>query len=51
MDFAVPANHTVKVKESEHRDKYQDLAWELKKSIKHESDGDTNCNWRARYGH
>ena len=25
-------------------DKYQDHARELKKAIKHESDGDTNCN-------
>ena len=31
MDFTVPANHRVKVKESEKKDKYQDFAKELKK--------------------
>ena len=36
MEFAVPADHRVKLKESEKRDKYLDLAWELKKSMKHE---------------
>ena len=30
MDFAVPADHTVKLKENEKRDKYIDLARELK---------------------
>ena len=31
MDFAVPANQRVKIKETEKRDKYLDLARELKK--------------------
>ena len=31
MDFAVLADHRVKLKESEKKDKYQDLAWESKK--------------------
>ena len=31
MDFAVPANHRAKLKESEKKDKYLDLARELKK--------------------
>ena len=31
MYFAVPADHRVKLKESEKRDKYLDLARELKK--------------------
>ena len=31
MDFAVPADHRVKLKESEKKDKYLDLAKELKK--------------------
>ena len=31
MDFAVPADHKVKIKENEKRDKYLDLARELKK--------------------
>ena len=43
VNFAVLANHRVKWKESEKRDKFLDLATELK-TMKHESDGDTNCN-------
>ena len=31
VDFAVPVDHRVKLKESEKKDKYLDLAWELKK--------------------
>ena len=31
MNFAVPADHRVKLKESEKKDKYLHLAWELKK--------------------
>ena len=31
VDFAVPANHRIKLKESEKKDKYPDLARELKK--------------------
>ena len=31
MDFAVPADHRVKLKESEKKDKYLDFTWELKK--------------------
>ena len=31
MDFAVPADHRVKLKESEKKDKYLDLTRELKK--------------------
>ena len=44
MDFVVLADHRVKLKEREKRDKYLDLAREFK-IMKHESDGDTNCNW------
>ena len=32
MDFPIPADRRAKVKESEKRDKYLDLAWDLKKS-------------------
>ena len=42
--FAVSADHRVKLKESEKRDKYFDLAREVKKTIEHESEGYTNCN-------
>ena len=31
MDFAVPADHRIKLKECEKKDKYRDLARELKK--------------------
>ena len=31
MDFAIPADHRIKLKESEKKNKYQDLARELKK--------------------
>ena len=31
VDFAVPADHIIKLKESEKKDKYLDLARELKK--------------------
>ena len=31
MDFVVPADHKIKLKEGEKRDKYLDLARELKK--------------------
>ena len=48
MDFVIPADHRVKVKESENRDKYLDLARKLKKTMEHESDGDTNSNWCTR---
>ena len=31
VDFAVPADHRIKLKECEKKDKYLVLAWELKK--------------------
>ena len=31
MDFAAPADHRIKLKESEKKDKYLDLPWEFKK--------------------
>ena len=51
MDLAVPADHRVKLKESEKRDNYQDLARDQKKTMEHESDGDTNCNRYAQYNY
>ena len=41
MNFDDPADHKDKLKESEKRDKYLDLARELKKTVEHESDSDT----------
>ena len=43
VDFVVLADHWVKLKEREKKDKYLDLSRELKKTVEHESDGDTNC--------
>ena len=41
----VSPDHRVRLKESEKKDKYQDLTRELKKkSMEHENDGDVNCN-------
>ena len=46
LDLDVPVDQRIKLKESEKRDKYIDLARELK-SIEHEGCRDTNCNWSA----
>ena len=48
VDFAVPADHRVKLKVSEKNDKYLDLARKLKK-LEHKSDNYTNCNWCSWY--
>ena len=45
MDFAVPADHKMKIKESEKRDSYLDLAGELKISKEYEDGHDINCDW------
>ena len=50
VDFAVPADHKTKMKESEKRDKYIDLARELKKTMEHEGDNYTNCDWCFWHG-
>ena len=39
------------MKEREKKDKYLDLARELKKTVEHESDGDTNFKWCSWYSH
>ena len=51
MDFAVPADHRVEWKESENKDKYLNLAWELKKTMEHENDVYINCKWCSWYSH
>ena len=45
VDFAVPAVLRIKLKECEKRDKYLDLARELKKTMEHEGDKYTKCDW------
>ena len=44
VDFAVPADHRIKQKESEKKDKYLDFARELKKTVEHAGENYTNCN-------
>ena len=47
VDFAVPADHRIKLKECEKKDKYLVLGRELKKkqTMEHEGDNYTNCDW------
>ena len=49
VDFAVPADHRINLKESEKKDKYLDLARELKKTMEHESNDCANCDWCFRH--
>ena len=51
MDFAAPADHGVKLKENEKKDKYLDLAKEQKQRTEHESDDNTNCDWCSWQSH
>ena len=50
VDFVVTADHRIKLKEREKRDKYLDFARELKKTMEHESDNYTNCDWCFWHG-
>ena len=50
LGFPIPVDHCVKLKECEKKDKYLNLARELK-TAKHESDGDTSCNWCSWCNH
>ena len=49
VDFAVPVDHRINLKESEKKDKYLDLARELKKNVKHESNDCANCDWCVKH--
>ena len=51
MDFAVSADDRVKLKGGAKGEKYLNLAWEIKKSMEREGDGDANCSWGAWYSH
>ncbi len=44
VDIAVPADHRLKLKECEKKDKYLNLVRELKKTMEHAGDDYTNCN-------
>ena len=50
IDFAVSADHRIKLKECEKKDKYHGLARELKKNMEHEGDNYTNCDWCFWHG-
>ena len=50
-DFAVPADHRVKLKESENKGGYLDLEFELKKTVEQESSGYTNRHWCSWSSH
>ena len=45
VDFAVPVDHRIKLKECDKKDKYLDQASELKKTVYHQGDNFTNCDW------
>ena len=45
VDFAVSADHRIKLKKCEKKDKYLDLMRELKKTMEHEGGNYTNCDW------
>ena len=49
--ISIRTDHRVKLKESEKEVKYLDLASERKKTMEHESEGDTNFNWYSWYSH
>ena len=51
VHFAIPDDHRIKLKECEKKDKYLDLAREMKKTVEHKSDNYTNCNWCFWYSH
>ena len=50
VDFAVPTDHRIKLKECEKRDKYLDLARELKKIMEYEDVSYSNCDWYFLHG-
>ena len=45
VDFAVPADNRIKLKEREQKNKCLDLARELKKTMEHDSADCNNCDW------
>ena len=49
VDFAVPTDHRINLRESEKKDKYLDLARELKKNVEYESNDCANSDWCVRH--
>ena len=50
VDFAVPVDHRVKVKESKKINKYLDLVRKTEKTVEHKVEDRANCNWRPWNG-
>ena len=51
VDFTLSDDHKVKLKQSEEKNKFLDLARESKKNVEHESDSYINCNWCSTLSH
>ena len=51
MDFAVPADHKIKVKESEKKDKYPRPCKGIENTMEHEGDNSTYRDWCFWYNH
>ena len=51
VDFAVPVDHRIELKENEKKDRYIEHTRELKKTVEHESDNYTSCNRYFCYSH
>ena len=51
MDLALPAYHRIKMKECEKKDKYLNLARQMKKTMEQEGDNYTNRDWCFWYNH
>ena len=50
VEFFLPADHRIKLKECEKKDIYLDLARDLKKNMEHEGNNYTNCDWCLWHG-
>ena len=51
MDFTVPADRRVNLKESGKRHKYEDLDGKQKKTMEYKNESDSNCSWCALYSY
>ena len=49
VDFAVPTEHRIKLKECEKEDKYRHIAREFKKTMEHEDENYTDFDSNFRY--
>ena len=49
VDFSIPADHRIKLKEDKKRNKNSDFTRELKKTMEDENDGDTEWDWKYEH--